>query len=130
VNEPQWLEPDAVMSLHDEQISTHGGMPGVRDAGALESALARPRNKWLYGEEDLFALAAAYGFGLARNHPFSDGNKRIAAIAALTFVELNGSAIIASADDVEETFLALAAGSLSEDAFADWLRGHAEPAEG
>ncbi|MFD1331755.1 type II toxin-antitoxin system death-on-curing family toxin [Methylopila musalis] len=126
--EPLWLKPAVLEILHGEQIATHGGLPGLRDRGAFDAALSRPFNKWLYGEDDLFALAAAYGFGLARNHPFSDGNKRASAIACFLFLELNGVVIPEDTDAVETTFLALAAGALSEDELAAWLK--ARPARG
>lgn len=126
--EPKWLDPEILRILHDEQIAEHGGLPGVRDEGALEAAFARPLNKFAYGENDLCALAAAYGFGLARNHPFSDGNKRAAALASFLFLEINGLTVPENTDEVEATFLALAAGKLSEDALADWLHAHSTPA--
>jgi death-on-curing protein len=125
MSEPIWIERTAILVLHDEQIHEHGGIAGIRDVGAFESALARAQNKWAYGETDLFALAAAYGFGLARNHPFSDGNKRTAALAAFMFLELNGWIVEAPAQEVHDTIFALAAGDLDEDALADWLRKRA-----
>lgn len=124
--EPEWLELQSVLTLHEDVIERHGGLPGVRDEGALESAVARPRNKWSYGEEDVVRLAAAYGYGLARNHAFSDGNKRAAYVAAELFLVLNGFRLVSSDEDKIATFLALAAGELSEDALADWLRSHVE----
>ncbi|MFC3691335.1 type II toxin-antitoxin system death-on-curing family toxin [Chenggangzhangella methanolivorans] len=126
--EPLWLALRSITILHDDVIEEHGGLPGVRDQGALESAVARPRNKWNYGEDDVMRLAAAYGYGLARNHAFSDGNKRIAYVAAELFLALNGFRLVASDDDKIATFLALAAGELSEDALAGWLRSRAQPA--
>lgn len=125
--EPEWLELRSIMILHDDVMERHGGMTGVRDRGALESAVTRPRNKWNYGEEDTLRLAAAYGYGLARNHPFSDGNKRIAYVAAELFLALNGFSLVASDEDKIATFLALAAGELTEDQLADWLKGRARP---
>lgn len=125
---PVWLDQELLKILHDEQIAEHGGLLGVRDMGALEAALARPENKWAYGETNFFALAAAYGFGLARNHPFSDGNKRIAAIASFLFLEINGWQVPEDADAVEAAFLALAAGDMDEDGLAAWLRERAIPA--
>lgn len=127
LDEPEWLESDAVVQLHDMSVANHGGLHGVRDAGALASALARPQNKWSYGEEDLIMLAAAYGFGLARNHAFADGNKRIAYIATELFLDLNGWAIEATDADKIQTFLALAAGEIDEDGLAAWLRERAVP---
>jgi death on curing protein len=125
--EPRWLDLELVVEAHDLTIARHGGLPGVRDVAALESALARPKNKWAYGEEDLFALASAYGFGLARNHAFSDGNKRIAAISVFLFLGQNGFWVPRDTPAVIATFLALAAGDLSEDQLADWLRERARP---
>ena len=99
----------------------------MRDLGALAAALARPQNTWAYGGTDGFALAAACGFGLARNHPFTDGNKRIASIATLLFLDVNGWSVPADTDAVEAAFLALAAGEASEDDLAAWLRTRALP---
>ncbi|GLK76798.1 death-on-curing protein [Methylopila jiangsuensis] len=122
LSEPFWLDDEILLQAHDWSIAIHGGLSGLRDVAALESALARPRNKWAYGETDLFALAASYGFGLARNHPFADGNKRAAYMATRLFLERNGSKLAASEEDKIKTFLALAAGTLSEDDLAAWLR--------
>ena len=127
MSEPVWLDPRAVVALHEEQLAEHGGGQGVRDAGLLESALARPRNAHAYGETDLFALAAAYGAGIVRNHPFVDGNKRTGFIAAALFLDLNGQVLEAEQLDVVETVLALAAGELTDDAFAEWLRINCRP---
>ena len=113
-------------AAHAEQLAEHGGPPGVRDAGALESAMARPRNLALYGQPDLAALAAAYGFGIVRNHPFVDGNKRTAAVMMETFLVLNGGALTANDAELVVAIQALAAGELSEDELADWLREHAK----
>ena len=113
--------------MHDVQLAEHGGGAGVRDAGLLESALARPLNLVAYGEPDAAALAAAYGFGISRNHPFIDGNKRTGFVAAELFLRLNGFNLAATDGDCVLTMLAVAAGDLSEDAFAAWLRGHAVP---
>jgi death-on-curing protein len=123
--EPVWLETEVALAIHDRQLAEHGGASGVRDAGALESALARPRNRWAYGEDDLCALAAAYGFGVARNHPFTDGNKRTAWVLARLFLNLNGAELTYSPEDAIRTVLALAAGELSEAELEDWFRTHA-----
>lgn len=125
-----WLSLDLLLAVHDAQIAEHGGGEGVRDLGLLESAMARPLNLAAYGEPDLAALAAAYGFGIARNHPFVDGNKRTAYVAVETFMALNGLLVTASDADCVVTFLALAAGELSEEALAAWLRDHSAPARG
>ena len=122
--EPVWLSTDLASAIHDRQLSEHGGPTGVRDEGALESALARPRNQWEYGEDDRCALAAAYAFGLARNHPFADGNKRTAWVLARTFLALNSVELAFDPFDALRTVQALAAGELSEDELADWFRQH------
>ena len=122
--EPVWIDERVALAVHDRQLAEHGGGEGVRDPGALESALARPRNRWAYGETDLCRLAAAYAFGIARNHPFVDGNKRTAAVVSETFLVLNGHALEATDAELVVAFLALAAGELSEDELADWFRGH------
>ena len=122
--EPVWLDAPLAAAIHDRQLSEHGGPTGVRDTGALESALARPQNKWEYGEDDLAALAAAYAFGLARNHPFVDGNKRTAWVLARTFLALNGATLVFEPLDALRTVQSLAAGELTEDELADWLRGN------
>jgi death-on-curing protein len=115
--------------LHDESLAEHGGRPGLRDEGLLESTLARPLQLMAYGEPDLAALAAAYGFGfgLVRNHAFVDGNKRAAFLATGLFLALNGQRLVTTQADATLTMLALAAGDLSEDAFADWVRAHTQP---
>lgn len=117
-----WIDPEALSAAHDEQLAEHGGAAGLRDAGLFESALARPRNAAVYGTPDVAALAAAYGFGLAKNHPFVDGNKRIALVAMETFLMLNGFALTADDAQTVLVILSVAAGSFSEDALADWLR--------
>ena len=116
------------MAAHAEQIAEHGGGGGVRDPGVLESALARPRNLNEYGEPDIADLAAAYAFGIARNHPFVDGNKRIAAVVSETFLILNGHSLAASDAELVVAFLALAAGELSEEELAEWFRERVEEA--
>ena len=122
--EPNWLSTDIALAIHDRQLAEHGGIAGLRDAGALESALARPRNQWGYGQDDLCALAAAYAFGVARNHPFADGNKRTAWVLARLFLKLNGTEISFEPPDAIKTVLALAAGDLAERELADWFRQH------
>lgn len=117
-----WLSQEALLLAHDEQLAEHGGATGIRDQGLFESALARAKNLAAYGEPDAAALAAAYAFGVAKNHPFIDGNKRTALIALETFLLLNGFELIA--DDVAcvQTILSLAAGELSEEDLAAWIR--------
>ena len=119
-----WVASDVARAAHDEQLAEHGGAAGVRDDGLLESAFARPRNLADYGEPDAAALAAAYAFGVARNHPFVDGNKRTAAVVAETFLLINGFELAATDAQLVVAILALAAGDLSEDELADWFRIH------
>jgi death-on-curing protein len=121
-SEPKWLSVDAVLIMHDEQLAEHGGASGVRDAGLLESALARPRNAWSYGETDLVVLGALYAVGIMRNHPFIDGNKRTGFVAAYAFLYVNGLEIVADEAEVVVQCLSLAAGEISEAEFAAWLR--------
>ena len=122
-----WLTLDVVLAIHEEQIAEHGGAEGVRDMALAESALARPMNLAIYGEPDLPALAAALGYGLARNHPFVDGNKRTAYVAIETFLDLNGLEVTASDADCVVTMLRLAAGDLPEEGLAAWLRDSTKP---
>ncbi len=122
-----WLHAQVMLAVHEEQLAEHGGGSGVRDQGLFESALSRPLSLLAYGDPDVAALAAAYGFGLARNHPFVDGNKRTAFVAVELFLALNGWDLMASDAECVLTTLALAAGDLSEDEFAHWLRTHIQP---
>ncbi|WP_288016293.1 type II toxin-antitoxin system death-on-curing family toxin [Blastomonas sp.] len=119
-----WLRQDVVLALHDEQIAEHGGLSGIRDLALVESALGRPLNLAVYGNPDAADLAAAYAFGLARNHPFSDGNKRTAAVVALTFLLLNDVQFAITEAELVVMTLAVAAGDLSEDEVARWFRDH------
>lgn len=120
----RWLSPEVLVAVHAEQLAEHGGAVGVRDEGLFESALARPRQAAAYGQPDAADLAAAYAFGLVRNHPFVDGNKRTAYVAAELFLLLNGWSMTASDESATLTTLALAAGDIDEAAFAAWLRSH------
>lgn len=117
-----WVATEVALAAHAEQLAEHGGGVGVRDAGALESAITRPRNLALYETPDAAQLAAAYAFGIARNHPFVDGNKRTAAVVAETFLRLNGHALTATDAELVVAILALAAGELSEEELANWFR--------
>lgn len=119
---PVWVVRATVLLLHAESLAAHGGAGGVRDMGLLESALARPQNLHAYGEGDAAALAAAYAFGIIRNHPFVDGNKRTGFLTAALFLEANGHRFMASEADVIVQTLALAAGEIGEAEFAAWLR--------
>lgn len=121
MNEPIWLRIEAILAAHDDQLAEHGGGVGVRDQGLLESALARPLNLHAYGEPSLPRLAAAYAFGIARNHPFVDGNKRTALVAAELFLGLNGWDLTATDVECVEVFLSLAAGELGEEELAAWI---------
>ena len=122
-----WLDAQVMQAVHEEQLAEHSGGSGVRDAGLFDSALNRPLNLVAYGDPDVAGLAAAYGFGLARNHPFVDGNKRTAFVAVELFLALNGWALLADDAQCVLTILALAAGDLTEDEFAQWLRTHIQP---
>ena len=122
-----WLEAGVLRAVHDEQLAEHGGAAGVRDNGLFESALARPRQLASYGDPDLADLAAAYGYGLAKNHPFVDGNKRTAFVAVELFIDCNGHALVADDADCVLTMLAVAAGTMDEAQFADWIRQHTVP---
>ena len=122
----RWVERRVVIATHAEQLAEHGGADGIRDAGLLESALARPRNLAAYGEPDVAALAASYAFGLVRNHPFVDGNKRSGLIALELFLELNGFELVADDAACVMTILSLAAGRLDEGGLAEWIRSNME----
>ena len=124
-----WVTAELAEAIHERQLVEHGGPSGVRDRGLFESALARPQQLAAYGglEVDAPALAAAYAFGLARNHPFIDGNKRTAAVVCEVFLELNDYLLVAEDADLYPVFLSLAEGTLSEDELAEWLRRHVRP---
>ena len=123
--EPLWLRRQWVDALHFQQLRRFGGLYGIRDDGAIESALARARNQWEYAEErDLAALAAAYGFGLTRSHGYSDGNKRVGFVAMAVFLELNGWELDAPEPGVVSIMLAVAAGEATEPELAEWVRRH------
>ena len=122
MNEPSWLTVAMTVAIHDEQLAIHGGSGGIRDMGLLESALDRPRNKWAYEAAELPELAAAYGYGIARNHPFVDGNKRTSLLALYTFLGVNGVDFIVPEPEAAAMILSLAAGEVSEESFARWIR--------
>jgi death on curing protein len=122
MNEPEWLDVSVLIDIHSEQLALFGGPDGVRDLGLLESALGRPINKSAYGETDLASLAAAYGFGIAKNHPFVDGNKRAAFASIIVFLGLNGLDFAPPPADATAMVLALAAGEVSEQSLARWIR--------
>ena len=126
--DPRWLSIELVLAIHARQIAEHGGLDGIRDRGMLESALGRPENAFAYrGELDSAGLSAAYAFGIARNHPFSDGNKRTAMIACELFLNLNGWELAATDADLYPVIVQLAAGEYSEGALAAWLRERVHP---
>jgi death-on-curing protein len=127
--EPRWVRKQAVLILHAMSLDIHGGLPGVRDEGLLDSALARPQQIYSYGDPppDLAALAAAYAVGIARNHPFVDGNKRAALTCLGQMLNKNGYDLVANDADTYQTMMALAAGSLAEEDLAAWIRANSEP---
>jgi len=123
--EPSWLTRVVVDAVHHDQLREHGGLPGIRDENVLESALARPQQKWHDADNtDVPMLAAAYAFGLVKNHPYRDGNKRIGFLAMVTFLGMNGYELEATDAEVVAEILALADGSVAEDVLADWIRQH------
>ena len=123
----RWIDKRLLVIVHDESLAEHGGASGIRDEGLLNSALARPLNLPAYGEPDLAELAAAYGVGLAKNHAFVDGDKRVAFLAVGLFLALNGYRLIASQADATLTMLAVASSEMDEAAFALWIRANSQP---
>ncbi len=129
--EPRWVPRLVIEAVHLDQMREHGGLMGIRDENALESALARARQRWTYEpESDLARLAADYAFGICSSHPFRDGNKRISFLAAVIFLALNGLDLIAPEEEVVETMLALASSELDEEAIAEWIRSRTQPRPG
>ena len=125
--EPRWLHRSMVLAIHADQVRQHGGNSGLRDRNLLESALSRAQNRWHYEPTtDTHSLAAAYGFGIAKNHPFIDGNKRTAFMAMFVFLGLNGFLLVASETEVVELMVDVASGKLGEEALGDWLRDHSQ----
>lgn len=122
MSEPRWITKAQVIRMHAEQLAVFGGPAGLRDEGMLESALGRPQNKWAFGETDYAALAAAYAFGIARNHPFVDGNKRAAFMAMMTFLRKNGIAFAPDPAQATVAIQGLAAGEIEEEGLARWIR--------
>ena len=123
----RWISRDALLLLHDESLAEHGGLPGLRDEGLLDSALARPLNLQAYGEPDFAEQASAYGIGLARNHPFVDGNKRAAFLSLGLFLLINGYRLQVTQSEATLVMLSVAAGELDQEAFALWIREHTQP---
>ncbi len=122
MTEPRWLPKDLILAVHDRQLAEHGGARGVRDVGLLESALARPQNLFAYGENSVATLSGVYAFGIARNHPFADGNKRTAFVACELFLAANGYELAASDEECLAMMLSLASSEIDEAEFAAWLR--------
>uniref|UniRef100_Q07J58 Death-on-curing family protein n=1 Tax=Rhodopseudomonas palustris (strain BisA53) TaxID=316055 RepID=Q07J58_RHOP5 len=122
MSEPFWLTRPIIVAIHDEQLAIHGGAGGLRDEGMLESALDRPRNKWSYEGAELAELAAAYAYGIARNHPFIDGNKRTSLLALYTFLGVNGVDFNVPEAEAAAIILSLAAGEVSEQSLTRWIK--------
>jgi death-on-curing protein len=127
VIEPEWLEEETILAAHHLQIATFGGSPGIRDIGLLRSAMARPCNLLAYDKPSLTDLAAAYAFGIVRNHPFIDGNKRVALVAIVSFLDINGQQLIADEPSAKLTIESLAASEIDEAALAEWVAANVEP---
>lgn len=125
--EPQWIVEESALQIHELQLQLHGGLAGVRDAGLLSSALHRPKNLYSGEASDLSALATSYAAGIARNHPFLDGNKRTAAVVCELFIRVNGATLTVNSDDWYVAMIALASSQWSEKQFAQWLREHMTP---
>ena len=127
MSEPQWVPVRQILRMHELGVTYFGGAPGVRDAGLLQSAVDRAPNKFHYGETRLTVLAAAYAYGLARNHPFVDGNKRVALSAMVEFLAKNGVRLVAASSELTAVMLSLASGTIGEPELATWLDTHTEP---
>lgn len=129
--EPRWVPRLVIEAVHLDQVREHGGLIGIRDENALESGLARARQRWTFDpDSDLSRLAAGYVFGICTGHPFRDGNKRISFLAAVIFLGLNGLDLVAPDEEVVEKMMAIASGKLAEEAIADWIRSRIEPRSG
>jgi death-on-curing protein len=129
MNRPIWLDKELLLGLQIELLARHGGLEGLRDPGLLESALAKPQQKFAYEDPDLFQLAASYAQGIAKNHPFLDGNKRCAFMSAYTFLGINGQQLKAPEEEAVVQTVALAAGEIDAEVYADWLRRNSVPVE-
>jgi death-on-curing protein len=125
--DPIWIPREMVLAIHLRQLAEHGGGQGVRDEGLLDSALQRPVNQLTYGSPELSELAAAYAYGIARNHPFVDGNKRTALVTSFTFLYVNGFKVTTSQEQNAKQFLALAEGTVGEEVLAEWFRQNSAP---
>lgn len=129
MTEPTWVRRETVLALHEQSLAQFGGTAGIRDEGLFDSALGRPQNLFAYGKPTIFELAASYAFGLARNHPFLDGNKRTAFVTAVLFLEINGETFSAGQVDAAVQTLGLAAGEVSEAQYAAWLQANCAPSK-
>jgi death-on-curing protein len=130
MKKPHWILSEIIHAIHDEQLSAHGGSDGIRDLGLIESALARPQNMYAYGESvTIPKLAAAYCYGLAKNHGYVDGNKRVAAVACELFLNLNSYSLTADDAEFVEIILSVAGGSMTEEALGGWIREHVKRAK-
>ena len=127
MSDPVWVRLDVVIAIHERVLADYGGESGIRDSGLLESALARPQQIYAYGDPDLATLGAAYATGIIRNHPFLDGNKRVGFMAAYVFLASNGVTLTATEVSATQAVLDLAAGKMTEEQFAQWLRENTEP---
>ena len=125
----RWLSVSVVRAMHTELIREHGGRPGIRDESLLQSVLARPRNLKAYKDADVTQLAAVYAYGICRNHPFIDGNKRVALMSAYVFLRMNGYALNATEEEAASVFLHLAEGTITEKRLSNWLRAYSSPAQ-
>ena len=128
MKEPVWVLRKVVFAMQEQSLAQFGGSAGIRDEGLVDSALGKPQNHFAYGKPDLFELAASYAFGLVKNHPFIDGNKRTGFLVAIVFLELNGYEFCATEADAAVRTLALAAGEMTEAAFAQWLKANSKRA--
>ncbi|MGB6219487.1 type II toxin-antitoxin system death-on-curing family toxin [Haloferula sp.] len=126
MREPVWLPIEAILALHEQLLARFGGSAGVRDKGMLESALGRPQQLSHYGDPSVFAIAASYAFGIVKNHPFIDGNKRTGFMAAYTFLGVNGYRLVAPEEEAVVQTLGLASGAIGEEDYAAWLEGGSE----
>lgn len=127
MSEPLWINKEDVYKIHTEQLAEHGGFPGVRDKGLVESSLSRPQNLFFYQKPSLFDLAAAYAYGIIKNHPFLDGNKRTSFVISVLFLRLNGYGLFTTSLDKITTFLNLADGSISEKEMSQWFKEKSRP---
>lgn len=129
MNEPIWLDKSTIIMFHDFQIERHGGSNGVRDETLLDSAMGKPKNVYAYDQGDLFDMAASYSFGIAKNHPFIDGNKRTSFVSAALFLELNGLSLVADKAEAVVMTVSMANSEITQDNYAQWLRSNCKVIE-